>query len=238
MGKGKFIYRPQFWTEERNLTWLLVALILDTFILEPLVGVLNRGLVVEVIINSLAFSVILSLGLLTLTGHKVIQIIFAGITVLIISVRSARLVFGEQWLLVWDILLSMMSLITFVIVLLTNVFQERPVTEHRIRGAVAAYLLIAMIFALGDLLVNFLIPGAFHFPDNVPMVDDIHLVRTFYYFSISTIATLGYGDITPVHPFAQRLAMMEALIGQLYPATLIARLVTLQHTTGRTDKDN
>lgn len=238
MGKSRFTYHPQFWTEERNLTWLLVALILDTFILEPLVSVLNRGLVVEVIINSLAFSVILLLGLLTLTGHKVIQIVFTGITVLIISVRTARLVLGEQWLLVWDILLSMMSLITFVIVLLTNVFQERPVTEHRIRGAVAAYLLIAMIFALGDLLVNFLIPGAFHFPDNIPMVGDIHLVRTFYYFSISTLATLGYGDITPVHPFAQRLAMMEALIGQLYPATLIARLVTLQHTTGRTDKDN
>jgi len=238
MEKSKFIYLPQFWTEERNLTWLLVALILDTFILDLLVGVLNRGLVVEVIINSLAFSVILLLGLLTLTRHKVIQIIFAGITVLIISVRFARLVFGEKWLLVWDILLSMMSLITFVIVLLINVFQERPVTEHRIRGAVAAYLLIAIIFALGYLLIDFLIPGAFHFPDNVPRVGDIQLVRTFYYFSISTITTLGYGDITPVHPFAQKLAMMEALIGQLYPATLIARLVTLQRTTGRADKDN
>jgi ion channel len=238
MAKNKFRYLPQFWTEERNLTWLLVALILDTFILDLLVSVLNRGLVVEVIINSLAFSVILLLGLITLTGHKVIQIFFVWITVLIISVRFARLIFGEKWLLVLDILLSMMSLITFVIVLLINVFQKSPVTEHRIRGAVAAYLLIAMIFALGDLLIDFLIPGAFHFPDNVTILGDIQLVRTFYYYSISTLTTVGFGDITPVHPFAQKLAMMEALIGQLYPATLIARLVTLKHTPGRTDKDN
>jgi hypothetical protein len=66
---------------------------------------------------------VLLLGLLTLTQHKVTQIIFAGITVLIILVRFARFVFGENWMAVWDIPLSIMSLITFVIVLLTHLLQ-------------------------------------------------------------------------------------------------------------------
>ncbi len=47
-------------------------------------------------------------------------------------------------------------------------------------------------------------------------------------FSFITLATLGYGDITPVHPVARLLAMFEALVGQLYPAITPARLVSLE----------
>jgi len=50
----------------------------------------------------------------------------------------------------------------------------------------------------------------------------------FYYFSIVTLTTLGYGDITAIHPVARSVVMIEALLGQLYPAILIARLVTLE----------
>jgi hypothetical protein len=43
-----------------------------------------------------------------------------------------------------------------------------------------------------------------------------------------TVTSVGYGDIVPLHPYARSLANLEAIIGQLYPATLLARLVTLQ----------
>jgi hypothetical protein len=43
-----------------------------------------------------------------------------------------------------------------------------------------------------------------------------------------TLTTTGYGDIVPIHPYARSLANIEAVIGQLYPATLLARLVTLE----------
>jgi Ion channel len=42
------------------------------------------------------------------------------------------------------------------------------------------------------------------------------------------LTSLGYGDIVPVHPYARSLANIEAVIGQLFPATLLARLVTLE----------
>ena len=48
------------------------------------------------------------------------------------------------------------------------------------------------------------------------------------YFSFVTLTTVGYGDITPVATSARSLAMLEALTGQLYPAIIIARLVSLQ----------
>jgi hypothetical protein len=50
------------------------------------------------------------------------------------------------------------------------------------------------------------------------------------YFSLSTLTTSGYGDIVPVHPFVRSLANLESVIGQLYPATFLARLVTLHGT--------
>jgi len=48
------------------------------------------------------------------------------------------------------------------------------------------------------------------------------------YFSLTTLTTTGFGDIVPVHAIARSLATLEAVIGQLYPATLLARLVTLE----------
>jgi hypothetical protein len=50
------------------------------------------------------------------------------------------------------------------------------------------------------------------------------------YFSLSALTTTGSGDILAVHPLVRSLANLEAVIGQLYPATLLARLVTL-HTS-------
>ena len=52
-----------------------------------------------------------------------------------------------------------------------------------------------------------------------------------FYFSMTTLTTLGYGDILPVKPVARSLATLEGLIGQLYPAVLIGRLVSLQIST-------
>jgi hypothetical protein len=128
--KNKFRVSAKLWSEERNLTWLLAALIVDMFVLDPLVSMFNRGLAASVI-NSIALAVVLLLGLLTLTRHKVTQTIFAGITVVIVSVRFGYFVFGEKWLLVSDILLSTASLIAFVVVLLINVYREGPVSRHR-----------------------------------------------------------------------------------------------------------
>ena len=57
------------------------------------------------------------------------------------------------------------------------------------------------------------------------------------YFSVATITTAGYGDIVPIHPIARSLANLEAVFGQLFPATLLARLVALHlaHTTPSAD---
>lgn len=55
---------------------------------------------------------------------------------------------------------------------------------------------------------------------------------TWIYYSFVTLTTMGYGDITPVHPIARSLAISEALAGQLYIAVTLARLMALHVSTG------
>jgi hypothetical protein len=108
-----------------------------------------------------------------------------------------------------------------------QVFREGPVTGHRIRGAIVVYLLMGGIFALLYQVVALTIPQAFRMSEGLPAGDPDALRRVLTYFSFITLTTTGYGDITPLHPVARTLTMLEALVGQLYPAITLARLVSL-----------
>jgi hypothetical protein len=105
------------------------------------------------------------------------------------------------------------------------VFRRGRVTYHRIVGAVLLYLLIAVGFAALFAFVGLSIPDAFK---GVAFEDDAALASELFYLSFVTLTTTGYGDIVPVHPVARSLCNIEAIVGQLYPATLLARLVTLE----------
>ena len=234
--KSIFGYLTGSWSKERKLTGLLIALTFDTVIGYPLVSVIGSNVAIQ-LTNDLVICAILLLGLFALTRHKVTRMVLGGIILIVISVRSARFVFGAHWLLGWDILLALGPVIAFVGFTIRYVNEEGPVTSHRIQAAVAAYLLITIAFALGYILISFHIPGAFKFPDKPPEIGDARFGYIFHYFSLVTITTLGYGDILPVHPFSRTLATVEALVGQLYPAILLARLVSLSvvHRTTHSD---
>ena len=123
---------------------------------------------------------------------------------------------GEAWL-------SLLTLLILTGLVLEHVFREGPITADRVRGAVAAYLLLGLVWTFGYILVERFSPGAIQAGGGSPK-NSAH----FAYFSFVTLTTLGYGDTVPVHPVARSLAIAEALVGQLYPAILIARLVSLQ----------
>jgi hypothetical protein len=106
---------------------------------------------------------------------------------------------------------------TLAIVVTQAVFRGGRVTSHRIIGAILLYLLIAF--------VGLSSPGAIK---GITFDDDQSLASALFYMSFVTLTSTGYGDIIPVHPLARSLCNIESVIGQLYPATLLARLVTLE----------
>jgi hypothetical protein len=104
-------------------------------------------------------------------------------------------------------------------------FASGRITYHRIMGAILLYLAIGWTFAGLFLLVGLLFPNAF---GGMAISDNPALTSQMAYFSFGTLTTAGTGDITAVHPLARSLSNLEAMVGQLYPATLLARLVTLE----------
>ena len=106
-------------------------------------------------------------------------------------------------------------------IILGNVISAEEVDFDVLLGAAAVYLLIGILWAFSYMLIYELEPGAFALAheENLPNV------HHFLYFSLTTLTTLGYGDIAPSSPFAQMWATFEAVFGSLYMALLVARLV-------------
>lgn len=115
--------------------------------------------------------------------------------------------------------------VTLGIVVAQAVFRRGKITYHRIIGAILVYLLIAVAFGTLFTFVGLSIPDAFK---GISFADDRSLANGVFYLSFVTLTSTGYGDIVPVDPVARVLCNIESIIGQLYPATLLARLVTLE----------
>jgi ion channel len=115
--------------------------------------------------------------------------------------------------------------VTLGTVVARAVFGPGEITYHRIIGAILLYLLIAVAFATLFVFAELLIYQAFK---GLAVEDDAGLASSVFYLSFVTLTSTGYGDIVPVHPVARSLCNIESVIGQLYPATLLTRLVTLE----------
>jgi hypothetical protein len=111
--------------------------------------------------------------------------------------------------------------------LFASLLHEREVSSDTIVGGICVYLLLGLCFAISFMLIAELAPTAFSLAAEQPwQAGDRKL--DFLYFSFVTLTTLGYGDIAPNGDLAQMLCVAEALIGQLYLAVFVARLVA-QH---------
>jgi hypothetical protein len=110
-----------------------------------------------------------------------------------------------------------------VISILIFIFSEETVTRQTISAAVVVYLLLAVMWTFIYRLLENLYPGSFAVAhDKLMGAENIYL-----YFSLVTITTLGYGDITPTGSQAVSLAVLEAITGQIYLVVVVAWFVGL-----------
>jgi hypothetical protein len=107
-----------------------------------------------------------------------------------------------------------------------SVYSPGPITVHRLRGAIILYFNIALAFGVVFRLMEALVPGSFRGIDADETADQ--LAADLLYFSVITLSTTGFGDIVPLHRVVRSIASLEAIAGQLYIATVLARLITLQ----------
>jgi Ion channel len=212
----------QSWTDsDHSLAALLFFLVLYGFFIYPLAG--EDGKTEPLAASS--FSLVLVLGVMATTKHKAARtgmVILAAVAlashwlqffvrehaVHIISAAAAVLFFGV-----------LAGLIT------ARVFREGNINIFRIYGAIAVYLVLGILWGEIYILLYLMDPAAFYFDPATQRGEPP--ISELVYFSFTTLTTLGVGDIVPVSPVARSMATLEALVGQIYPAVLLARLVTL-----------
>jgi hypothetical protein len=138
---------------------------------------------------------------------------------------------------------SSIVFLSFVIaVLLTRILRQQDVTTDTIYGGICVYLLAGVAWAYGYDLIETVLPGSFRFgegplPEGFSQLAQVERSRRFLFFSFVTLTTLGYGDITPVTHQARAIAILEAVVGPLFLAIFIARLVGMHMVQARRERD-
>lgn len=200
----------------RQRCFYLFASVLLLVVLGPLAtGSVTGRVVVDVVNGCILLSAIAAVGRSPLSF--VIAILLAagtlGFEVFAIYFEmpqyfKAGLAFGAAFYIV------------AIVYLLRYVFRREVMTEDKLYGAAAAYLMAGVLWAYFYGLVQIAIPGAFSEAGKIEALSTIDLV----YFSFTVLTSTGFGDIVPVAPLARSIAVLEQIAGMLFVAILIARL--------------
>jgi len=196
---------------------VLLVVIFANIILLPFLDLLFETYIFFDILNT----VILITTVFALNQNKRYIYISAILaTPLLLAIWLGR-VYGASWPLLPGLFCGVIFFIFTAYHILRVVLTRDETSMEVIAGAVAVYLLLGFICAFLYGLIDLLIPGSFiHSATGEPTS-----TYSFMYFSFVTLTTLGYGDIVPANPIIQSLAIVEALVGQIYLVVLVAMLV-------------
>jgi hypothetical protein len=212
-----------FSREDRLLSFFLAFLVLMT-VFVPMFGLSRPGRIAI----DLTFALMLLSGAIATVRKRMLIYLIIALTILeftadlIVEFNPSFSFRGG------DSALKVFCMVILVVMTLKQTFLPGPVNVHRVMGGVAVYLLIGVTWAFGYKLLMEEIPDAIHFQTPLPAGVSTGEPARLIYFSFETLTTVSYGDACPVNRIARSLAIAEALIGQLYPAILIATLVGLE----------
>lgn len=206
---------------DHSLAALLFFLVVYGFVVYPLVGE-EAHCSVE---GALSFTAVLLLGVMATTKRhstRFFMTVLAALTFashwlhFILQLHAVHLISASASALFFGVLSCLIT---------ARVFRGGNINIFRIYGAIAVYLLLGIMWGELYIIIYLLEPNAFYFLPATQYGEPP--ISELIYFSFVSLTTMGYGDIVPIHPMARSLATLEGLVGQLYPAVLLARLVTL-----------
>lgn len=209
----------QFWQSEFILRFFLITILLLNFVVIPFSKHSHSS--AFFILEKSFYVFIVFTGAIALIRNRAFLYSVFSLSILAFIFWIFN---RNQQLLIFDVIDGLFYSVFFAILLvliLVRVFRGGIFTMERLEGSIAGFLLTANLFTALYTTASIVIgPEAF----SIPIVD----MESLNHFSLITITTVGYGDIAPVHPFVRSLSNLEAVIGQLYPAVLIARLISLE----------
>ena len=206
----------------RLLLVSLLVFIVGTTVSAPF----SQARLVEYVL--LAVAVGIAVAELRAPGQRRVVPVSVAVGVIFVSAvdHTQRL---KHWPLAASGIVAIFAAIVVWLVYGSAMRSHRPVGD-RIVGAICVYLLIGLAYGSVYETLDAVIPGSFRVPADPAWTASSALL--YRYFSFVTLATLGYGDVTPATPLAGTLALLEAIVGQFYIGITIARLVSLSIERG------
>jgi len=218
-------FLTSMWSHDASLGALLALLVGLVFFLLPLADYRRAA----VLGANLLASLYLISGGIALIDRAWAQRAVVLLALSLVVASLAETIVDVRALSVAGTILTALVLVLLVLLLLVDVYRPGPITRYRIAGAVAAYVLLGLTWTYVYALIELGAPGSLHFPGSTATEGNpLRPIGDLFYFSAATLTTVGYGDVVPVAPFARSMAMLEAISGQVFLATLIARLVSLR----------
>ena len=212
---------PQVGIYRRSVSTFLGALVLFVAVMPFGQYMADPGL-----LDSILLTVVLISGVLAVGGRRHSLILAAALATPALAARWLWHYWPDPFLHGVFLVLGTLLLLQVATQLLRLIVTAPRVDVEVLAAGVATYLVIGLVWAMLYLLVDVIDPKAFQLPSGQAFGGFDAL-----YFSFVTLTTIGYGDISPVAPVARMLAILEAVMGILFPAVLIARLVAMY--TGR-----
>jgi hypothetical protein len=204
--------------EERHRTFGLLGTLLILFVVMPLVRSESTP---AALLGGILFSAVILWGLWTVSEHR--RQLIVGLVLMapafVLTILHYAPPRNPTVELVWMVT-NGLALGFLIVVLVRRLFRTNRVTADILSSAISGYILLGILWAFGYAILHRIEPGAFRGIDSAE-------APTLFYFSFVTLTTLGYGDIVPVTDTAETVAVFEAVVGQLYLAIMIARLVGL-----------
>jgi Ion channel len=194
---------------------LLALVLIDCTVLFSIAGELGRLVPLLLIVVTVVFGVHTS----RIKGPVVLISTVAAGALLLLTLVGA--IADSNWITGWAAIVGGLSLATLAITVLSRVLRHDRVTVQTILGAITVYVLFGLVFAFAEFGIE-RVTGDPFFVQEASAPFATHL-----YFSFVVLTTLGFGDLTPVTDLGRALVSFEALLGQVFLVTLVARLVSL-----------
>lgn len=211
-------------TIRRGSFLLLLLAMLAELALAPVLGMLPDGLPV-----ARALTVLVLVAALLVAGLARLDVALFLATV---AAELLALLSGAAPLHVLAATLRLAFLCRVLALLIQGVLTQRSVTFDTVAGAACAYVMLGVVWGALYLIVELLQPGAFQVAEAWKVGPARDLRAALNVFSMLNLATLGSDAVRPATPAMGALCAAEAIVGQLYLAVMIARMVGL-HTAQR-----
>jgi hypothetical protein len=213
-----------YWLADASFVTLLIMLLAAVFLLPVIMELSSHGvLLFNILLLSVFFSGIFS--------TRSVGLIAVSATLFSIHLLLRIIRFGENpySFFVLENVIGIANALVFIFINLRLLFRDQIVNSYRIIGAVNVYLLLALMGALTLEVIHAMTGSSLG--GNVALSGTDGDYVSFIYFSLTSLTTVGFGDIFAVNTSAKMLSTFLSTLGILFPAIVIARLVGLSSSS-------